>query len=161
LTDPPFTPELDMPRLAPLGVVAVAALLLPLVACKPTESPSSFILGKSPPITVDIKCETGVSVGLTDASGNSAWVFEAHQKDPIEWQVQDNITSIDISPKSAGEWPLADAKPHGHGKANPAKSKVKDDAKIDHTYHYRIDAVCRRANGTTVNVTLDPDIFVW
>ena len=149
-----------MPRLAPLGVVAVAALLLPLVACKPRDSRSSVILGRSSPITVDIKCETGVSVGLTDASGNSAWVFEARKKDPIEWQVGDHITSIDISPKSTGDWPLADAKPHGHGKANPAKSKVKDDAK-DGTYSYKIEAVCQRANGTTVNVTLDPDIFVW
>ncbi len=149
-----------MPRLAPLGVVAVAALLLPLVACKPRESQSSFILAKSP-ITVDIKCEPGVSFGLTDASGNSAWVFKARRKDPIEWQVQDNITSIDISPKSSGEWPLADDKPHGNGKANPAKSKVKDDAKLFHTYHYKIDAVCQRADGTPVNVTIDPDIYVW
>jgi hypothetical protein len=149
-----------MPRLAPLGVVAVAALLLPLVACKPRESRSSLILGKSLPITVDIKCDTGVSVRLTDASGNSAWVFEAHKKDPIEWQVGDNITSIDISPKPTGEWPLDDAKPHGNGKANPAKSRVKKDAKGG-TYQYSIEAVCRRADGTTVKVTIDPDIFVW
>lgn len=146
-----------MPRFASLRVVAVAALLLPLFACGRRSAPS-FVAATSP-VTVAITCEGGVSVGLTDASGKSAWAVELKKNDPIEWQVGDNIISIDISAKGTGEWPLDDVKPHGSKKAQPAKSKAKHDAKPG-TYAYLIETVCQRADGTTIKVTIDPDMIV-
>ena len=146
-----------MPRFASLRVVAVAALLLPLFACGRRSAPP--LVAATSPITVDIKCEGGVSVGLTDASGKSAWSVALKKNDPIEWLVPDNIISIDISAKGTGAWPLDDVKPHGSKKAQPAKSKVKSDAAAG-TYAYLIETVCQRADGTTINVTIDPDMIV-
>ena len=89
-----------MPRFASLRVAAVAALLLPLIACGRRSAPA--LVAATSPVTVDIKCEGGVSVGLTDASGKSAWAVAVKKNDPIEWLVEDNITSIDISAKGSG-----------------------------------------------------------
>ena len=146
-----------MPRFASLRVAAVAALLLPLFACGRRSAPA-LVAAKSP-ITVDIKCEGGVSVGLFDANRKSAWVVEVEKNDPIEWLVPNNIVSIDISPKGAGTLPLDDPKPHGGKQGEAAKSKVKGDA-APGTYAYLIETMCQRADGTTIKVTIDPDMIV-
>lgn len=146
-----------MPCFASLRVVAVATLLLPLIACKPQAA--SPLVAATPPLTVKITCEDGVSVGLTDAAGRSAWAVAVKKNDPIEWLVGANIISIDILAKGSGTLPLDDAKPHGGKKGESAKSKVKSDAAAG-TYEYLIETVCERPDKSTIKVTIDPDMIV-
>lgn len=151
-----------MPRFAPLGIVSVAALSVVIVACTRTSTSTNSVRDPwaTPPITVDIKCEPGVSVGMTDATGKQAWSVDVKPKDDIEWRVGNNITDVKILSKTADPLPLVNPTPEGNGRGKPATSKVKDDAKSGH-YPYKIEATCIRADQSTIKVTLDPDIIVW
>lgn len=148
-----------MPSLAPrrVAAVAVAALSIPLLACG--GKGNALLVAAKSPINVSITCTDGVSVGLTDAAGNSAWAVALKKNDDIEWLVEDNIPSIVISQKVAGAWPLDSITPTGSKKGKPAKAKVKDDAQPG-KYAYKIEALCQRPDSTTIKVTIDPDMIL-
>ncbi|CAN5816061.1 hypothetical protein BH11GEM1_BH11GEM1_36170 [soil metagenome] len=121
-------------------------------------------LGRPPakgPLTVNVTCDQDVSIGLVDAARNQAWAFEAKAKDPVEWQVGANVTSIDIQPKDAANPLPLDSTPHGNGSGKAAKSTIKDGA-AKGTYAYQIVVTCQpSASGSApIKITIDPDMII-
>ena len=142
----------------PLMIVGV----LLLSGCEKKEM---AVLGRPPaegPLTVKVTCDPDISIGLVDGAGNQAWSFAAKGKDPVEWQVGANVTSIEIQPKDAGNPLPLDGTPNGIGSGKPAKSKVKDGAKKD-TYPYRIVLACQPTApaSSPVKITIDPDMIIY
>jgi hypothetical protein len=94
-----------------LPVMTVGVLLLS--AC---EKKDVALLRRPPaegPLKVKVTCNPDVTIGLVDGAGNQAWAFQAKEKDPVEWQVDSNVTSIEIQPKDARNPLPLDSTPSG------------------------------------------------
>ncbi len=152
-----------MPRPAIYGLITAAVLMIPLAIfwTKDSDTASQRTYAESP-LKFTVACEDTVKIALTDATGKkSAWTFDIRDKaKDVEWQVEDNVPSIEIVPKDSTRWPLEERRPKGGGKNSPAKSKVKSNADTG-VYSYAIYATCERKDKTRVNVFIDPDMIVW
>lgn len=150
-----------MPRLAPRATVvavATAVLFMSLAACARTRP----LMGPKPrpPLRVEITCATDtIKTGLTDLANVQAWSVELKRNDEIEWRIGASILEIEILPKGPDSLPVTfDAVSDGKS-GKPIKAKVKDDAK-EGPHAYLIRARCRRPDGSTIMVVIDPDMII-
>jgi hypothetical protein len=115
-------------------------------------------------VRITFTCGPVNSIGLTDASGNSAWAFQRHPNNPIQWVVAANVTINSIHGKIDPlpiDTTLGD--PHGKTQGTPYKAAVKSHPPGPPIgkkgFPYAIDLTCTSGT-TTTNLVLDPEMII-
>lgn len=145
-----------MRRLMKAGCIAIIAAAVLIGTSSKAEAQGT--LGKQVNVAVDIRClaGNGVSFSLTP------WKAELAPGDSIAWILSPDagVPEITITSKQAA-WPYDDTPPYKGNAAKPPKlRKMKSSVKAGDKYSYAVTAVCTRADGTTSNVIIDPDMII-
>lgn len=109
-------------------------------------------------VAVDIRClpGNGVQFSLTP------WAAQLALGDSIAWILSPDagVPEITITSKTAA-WPFLAGPPYKGNASKPPKAKgMKAAVKAGDKYAYAVNAVCTRADGTSSNVIIDPDIII-
>jgi hypothetical protein len=143
-------------RLMKAGCIAIIAVAV-LGAASKVEAQGAYV-PKQVNVAVDIRClpGNGVSFSLTP------WRAELAPGDSVAWNLSPDagVPEITITSKQAA-WPYDDTPPYKGNAAKAAKlRKMKSSVKIGDKYSYAVTGVCTRADGTTSNVVIDPDMII-
>jgi plastocyanin len=132
-----------------LIVIGGAALLTLLIAARPTTPPDAQAATTT--VKVHVNCQ-----GSRVSFWVDPWTVTIGQGDEVEWQLQGNATSnqISVEPKRGRQWPF-NGNAQAGTKASPARSGGPANRVGRHGYN--ITLACDN-NGPTVVV--DPDIVI-
>jgi plastocyanin len=132
----------------PIIALGGAALVAVVIATRPTTPPA--VPATTATVKVHVNCQ-----GSRVSFWVDPWSVTINQGDDVQWQLQGNSTSnqISVAPKG-GKWPF-NGNPQAGSKANPARSGGPANQAGRHGYN--ITLACDN-NGPTV--VIDPDIVV-
>ncbi|MEO8577592.1 MAG: hypothetical protein ABI556_12860 [Gemmatimonadales bacterium] len=148
-----------MRRLFQAGCIAIVAVAVFAGSASRIEAQVGPYVGKQVNVAVDIRClaGNGVQFSLTP------WAVQIAQGDSVSWVLSPDagVPEITITPKVPTKWPYDDAGPYkGNAAKGPKVKKMKNNVKVGDRYSYNVSGVCTRADGTTSNVVIDPDMII-
>ena len=146
-----------MRRLLKAGRIAIFAVAV--FAGISREAEGQSVLGRQVNVAVDIRCLPGNGVQFSLVP----WAAQLAPGDSIAWILNPDagVPEITITPKDVRRWPYDDAPPfRGNALRGPKLRRMKASVKEGEKYSYNVTAVCTRADGTTSNVIIDPDMII-
>ncbi|HEX2721760.1 MAG TPA: hypothetical protein VHM24_02500 [Gemmatimonadaceae bacterium] len=137
----------------------ISAIVVAAIVAHPVRANAQVVLGKQVNVAVDIRCLSGNGVSVT----LSPWSAQLFVGDSIAWLLNQDagVSEITITPKQSTSWPFTSNGPYkGNAKTPPKGKGMKATVKPGDRYSYNVTAACVRADGTTSNVVIDPDMII-